>query len=409
MNDKKNKHGGTLVMVMLVLLSLSILSLGMFKLAERAAVEAIHELHTAQAFWVAESGLQQVAVRLSADSFFYDSIGGRDAPQTGTLKDIVIDADGSVGACKWAVWNLNGVFSIVVEGTVGGQQVSLETKAEVEPAIDAAFVAGMGDSDLGAESEVDGSMVGLKDGQKFLFYSPITINGTVYNTGGVEWKGKKSDVDYVNETTSIEIPTPTGFDEEIKTASDSGVSGSSFGSSITLAAGVTNYVNGDVTATSISGFGGTIVMSGNYEPSGDYAIGDGVTIITGGNGVLASGVSGNIGHGVYIWNNGNAELGQITMSDSGVGSTIEAGGDLKVYGSVDFIGLLHAAGGNFDFQEDDSYLDITGAIVSGDSIKMKETSRLVIDFDHKVLPAWMVTALIDAGGMDVKTYGWNQL
>ena len=69
-NTNRNKSGGILVMAMVVLVALTLLASGLLKLKESNAIEGVNVEQSAQAFWLAESGLQHVIQRLNFDPVY---------------------------------------------------------------------------------------------------------------------------------------------------------------------------------------------------------------------------------------------------------------------------------------------------------------------------------------------------
>ncbi|MBW2514688.1 MAG: hypothetical protein JRE21_08990, partial [Deltaproteobacteria bacterium] len=61
---QRSKSGGVLLMAVLVMLAFSILVIGLYKMSATNAVEAVYQDHSNQAFWLAESGLQDAIQRL---------------------------------------------------------------------------------------------------------------------------------------------------------------------------------------------------------------------------------------------------------------------------------------------------------------------------------------------------------
>jgi len=64
----ESKSGGALLMAMLVMLAFTFLAVGLFHMSTTNAIETAYTDHSKQAFWVAESGLQDAIQRLRYDS-----------------------------------------------------------------------------------------------------------------------------------------------------------------------------------------------------------------------------------------------------------------------------------------------------------------------------------------------------
>jgi hypothetical protein len=148
--DQSSKAGGIFVMVMMVMLVFISLSAGLFKLKDTNAVESVQLDHTKQAFWHAETGLQDALQRLSLDSAFEASVRGSTATYTasdGSYQVTVTDnGSGSILLGQYS-------YDIVSMGLKGNQNRRIRQVVDSSPGPGGPITGG-GDIKIGQNTTV---------------------------------------------------------------------------------------------------------------------------------------------------------------------------------------------------------------------------------------------------------------
>ncbi|MDF7808435.1 hypothetical protein P4E94_13355 [Pontiellaceae bacterium B12219] len=124
--DRKSKDGGILPLVLSVLLVMSILGIGLFRLAETDALETGHAQNRARAFWLAEAGVNEFKAIVSEPAHFVPleniDLVGRGVvrgsiPDLGTYSvDVIADAENA--------GRFTQRYTITSTGTAVGGEIS---------------------------------------------------------------------------------------------------------------------------------------------------------------------------------------------------------------------------------------------------------------------------------------------
>ena len=368
MKKMKGKDGGVLVMVMVVMLAFSVLAIGLFKLHDTDALETVYVKQGAEAFWVAETGLQHALSRLRIDKDHREDIVDHydiSSPYVET------DTVANIGVYTNEVWYDNATFKFVIQsgGTVRRAQRLLQLKVELSDfgKFGLAVLDGIITSEMGKDSEINGDVYMNGDFDD----GGIDIDGTVFSSNADD-----------NDSWEF-IPEDGMLDLSIKTDSflpkfdlpNQGVATDPLKLSNT-----TLVVSTSLNVSTIEG-PGTIVVKGNQTFSKDLAIGDNVAIIVEGN--LTIRKNATLGNGVTLFSGGYIDLFKKATAtvNSGDGCAILALGNMKMWKDFNFDGII--------FTEKDLYADkdlnVSGTIITRDGFDMKKNAS--VTFDAGLIPA----------------------
>jgi Tfp pilus assembly protein PilX len=162
---QRSKSGGVLLMAMLVMLAFSILAIGLYQMSATNAVETVYHSQLSQAFWEAESGLQDAVQRLaSSDDTFRKSAVGKsasfsvtnDTDQTGYTVIVTDSLEGNVLSQYYE-------FDVVSTGWKGGMSRNIQQRLATQPGFISAIMA-PGNIDISANTLVSGPIMVLDDG-----------------------------------------------------------------------------------------------------------------------------------------------------------------------------------------------------------------------------------------------------
>lgn len=398
MKSESNKQGGALVMVMVILVALSILSVGLFKLAEYDAVETVRETLSTQAFWVAESGLQQTLERILTDKNYRGLVSNReeyaDDPDGVGTYQIDIDGAGKTGSYDLAVWR-DGTkdYYIEVQATVNNMKRRLFLAAKnVRPDLSYAIMVVNGDARIKKNAEINGSLYTW--GELWLLQD-VSVLGSIF---AKEFKGS-DDYDVTGLAEEMEFEFDSEYYQNELNDAASGKKKALKSSTLNLNNGTT-YVNGNVAISKEITGPGTLVVNGNINFSGNYSIDDDVQIILSGN--FSAGKEGTLGTNVNIFAKGNGTFGKATMNGDGASSMIFAG-NFNANKEIEYSGLIYA-GGNVNFKKT-SVID--GSIIAGGNFDIDKDS--VITYDQDMIPAWILDGNMFIVERFTSDNTWNEL
>jgi len=377
-----SKNGGTMVMVMVVMMALAIISVGLFKLVERNAIETVHETQASQAFWVVESGLQQTLEKILTDKYYRNSISADkdfpNDPDDAGPYEVEIDGVGRAGKYSVELYREGRDYNITVKGDVGGIPRCLNTvAANVQPDLAYAVMVLDGTADIQKDSKIDGK---LHDWGLIKLAQGVSVSGEIYakamsgNDYDYTELTEQADVtfkqNYYNAELALAKKTTSSGGEKGRSAKrgrsgkrgrgdrrereerkggkkNPGSSGDDVKENINLD-GKTRYINGDVKIQSLISGPGMLVVDGDITFEKNYSIDDEVKIILSGD--VNAKKSGSFGTNMLIFAKGKMKLGKSTMSRQG-SSTLMAIGDITIDKNL---------GSDDDEDEDDDYHDHHG-------------------------------------------------
>jgi len=408
MKKRFSKQGGALVMVLVVLLALTILSGGLFKLAEQNAIESIRETHRTQAFWIAESGLQQTLQKILTDKFYrnwiWEGEEKADDPDGVGTYQIDIDGAGQTGNYDLFVWREGANnYYIEVQAAVKGMKRWLLLEAKnLRPDLSYAIMTINGNARIKKDANIDGSIYSW--GELWLF-DGVEVLGDIL---AKDFKGSDDyDVTELDEEMEFEFDEEY-YKDELQAASDAsplGGLGKALDEDIDYNLDLdsydhdTLYVNGNVSIPNKIEGPGTLVINGNIDFTKNYSIDDNVRIILTGD--FNAKKEGTLGTNVNVFAKGNGKISKATMSGEDGASSMIFIGNLTVDKEIDFSGLVYT-GGNINFKKT---TDIRGTVIAGGNFDMDMDS--VITFDSNMIPKWVLDAIYIERFTTDNT--WNEL
>ena len=394
-NTKPNsKNGGVLVMVMVVMIAFSILAIGLFKLQETDAVEAVYVEQANQAFWLAESGMQRALHKLRTEKDF------RDFP--GPLNEMVGEGLYDVNVSKAAASN---TWVIVSTGTVMG----VSRVVTLDPLLTAEI--GYAIMNLGSEqSHLD--KVGSIDGNVYSLGN-IDINGNALpGITGEVLATSADNIEYTELTSDDRVEMEidaSGFD-----LSPNPYDLPSYTNIAVITGGTTNMVPFlDLTGNKpVWASGGLVLQNGTFGDgelvvtgvlkfpnSGDaFIIHSNATIIV--NGDLKAGKDGTFGEDVVVYVTGSMTLQKAAGSAS---TTFLVEGNLVIKKNLVFNGFIFSEGS----VTVDGNLNLSGSLIAGASFDLKKDYD--INYDPSQIPANVLNNMIVYVTYATSPGTWNEV
>lgn len=390
MKTVRGKEGGVLIMVMVVMLAMSALAVGLHRLHETDALEAVYVKHSAEAFWVAEAGLQQTLSRLRTDTAFRKFVSSDpDNPDTATE---------TVGAGRYEVevWGdgLGNNFSIRSRGTVRDSERLLLLSVVLNEFGPHGLITLDGDSRIRDGANIDGS---------------IYQNGELTTRGDVDITGDVLAENYTDFDPGYPIPEDGYIDISIDTDYFSPyLSAASTGATIVtntldLAGGLV-VVNSSINPERIisSGGAGVLVVKGNQTFSKDFEVGSYVTIIVDGD--LSIQKNAGFGDNVTMFSTGEMDLFKNATADviTGTGCAFLALDDVKIKKELEFDGIIFTEGELVA----DKDLQVSGTIVTKDGFDIKKDAT--VTFDESVIPQKVREDMVSLNFIVAQSF-WDEL
>jgi hypothetical protein len=391
-----NKKGGTLVVVMMVMTALTIISIGLFKVAERNAIEAVHQTQSAQAFWVVESGLQHTLEKIYTDEYYRDAVStDKDYPDQEGPYTVEIDDAGQTGEYTVEELYRDGInnrdYHITVRGTVAGMSRRLYiVAAGVRKNLSYGIMVLDGQARIKQDSQINGSLYTWGD---LNLFSGVTVSDSIHA------KTISDGHDYIKlfQATSVTLDGSSFYSELDLAAA---FPGGNINSDINLNDYVNNtlYVNGNANIPKKITGPGKLVIDGNLKFTKNYSVDDDVEIIV--NGDVNAKKNGSYGTNVTLFATGKADFDKATMGESGASSVLILG-DINVEKEIDFSGLIYSEG-NINLKKT---ADVSGSIISGGNFDMDKDA--VVTYDASLIPAWLLDMLVVDRYTSDNT--WNEL
>lgn len=346
------RSGAILGMVLVLVLVISLVGMGLIRLGSVNSVEVSRHVNMNKAFWAAESGLQHAKAEMRAHPVSYQSQLTQNISNEWFY-------DARISTTDYLH------FTVVSTGIVQGATRVVASVVTVVPggwpdAFYYTLFGGGGSMAVGKDATiVTGSVYQI--GDVSFQKNPTITNGYVYATGNVDGFTKTPPPD----------PAPTM--PEFDTSSYSNTIALAASSSNTVVpanlGGITNYVNGNATITSLGG-SGTLVVSGNVDLklNAGQSLAANVRILSGGlvtfskNTQTGSNSFIYAGTGFYFGKDCNLIQSCVLVSP---GSLSTDGSSAKDF---TFTGVIYC-GGTITM---DKNANITGAIVAGDGFQIKK-------------------------------------
>jgi hypothetical protein len=405
---QRSKSGGVLLMALLVMLAFSILAIGLYQMSATNAVETVYQDHSNEAFWVAETGLQDAIQRLRYDADFRDTAA--DGAESFTVTNDVSGTGYDV-----TVSYLDGTrfleyyrFNVVSTGWKNGMNRTIRQYVSTRPGFISAIMA-PNIINVAANTIVSGPIMVLDEGSLTLDdKNPKDLPGdfdTVILADDASMdpdSNAKLPDDYAVLDLSVpdSIPAMPNFskyldiaelEDEVYDPIDPAypitnlvidVSGNTY---VNYPAGLVVYkITGDGRLVNT----GDITVIGDVNAAGDVS--SDVSILSFGdlriekktdfgNNILLYGFNTvYFGDGSYC--PGNSAI----MADGGTfGAGIaEANDDIVMGGQSQFSGVVFADEGDVDIQAGsggDANTRIVGTVISGNSVDMNSNTEIIFD------------------------------
>jgi hypothetical protein len=340
MLSHSNTRGSVLVMVMVLLLAFSMLTVSLLQTGRDSSLQSIQEQRNAQAHWVAEAGLEKTLAMIKASKNYRNNpqpISGDlegSNPEMEVYYAVTVDKTDGPGLEE-------STYLIESTGTVSTALISAEATVRVRvtgaPGVDQGFIALGGQSKIKSASSVNitADIYIAGDGE-------IGKNANIYGTledgdDAYDLPDPAIDVPYMD----FPIVDRTPYQALVNTAAT--YPSTNFSGSITFD-GTTNYYNGNVTITGISGSGGgSVVATGSITVTDKLRSLPQGTALVAGTDIVFSTLASTAG------NNELFAFGDITFISNtqinGTGNSLLAMGGISLSANASpFAGIIYAEG-----------------------------------------------------------------
>jgi hypothetical protein len=396
--QSRNKHGGILLMAMLMTLAFSILAIGLFKLFDTDAMETISVEHHRRAFWMAEAGLEEVMDRLVLDEFFRNN-PGLDVPYT------VNYSEGSFSNASYTIESVaispvggtGDVYSVVSRGDVGSMNRRLQMDILVRPGGPHALRSMRGNVEIDSNVYIDGDVfvdlgdVAIQSKENLNPNNPTGIDGFLVAGGTVSGKGAGS-VNTIQMSPPLQPSVDMGYWQPFLNNVNINPNTDGFFDYTT-----SNYVDEVFISTGVSNYSylGIMQSGKKMEIDGTQSGTNNFHYLVSATGILFDNwitlrertiiiADGDVTFDQHmetyndcvVFATGDIYVRQAS-SASGVGATLIAMGDIELEQNAIFTGIIFAEG-EVDIG---SNAEITGTIIGGDGISLDSNVEVTFDPD----------------------------
>ncbi len=402
MSNTHSKQGGIMLIVLVVLIALSTLSVGLFKLAERDGVEAIYAMSKEQAFWLAESGLQKNLEKILTNKTYRDSVAEGRVNALYETDSMAVDDSGVAGLCETYTWK-TGVndYMIEVHANVRGMKRRLQLSAE-NVRYDLPYVLSTrnGNARIKGGTTINGDLSVWGD---LAFFAGVVAPGKLY--------AKRFSAFGVYDFTPLTSLDPLGFvfdiydGELMDAANGTPMAGSVHSGNLSGDVDLTTYadnalyVSGNVSITQKITGPGKLVVNGAVGFAQNYTLGSDVQIITRGN--FDAMKEGTLGTNVNIFAKGSGNFDKATSGGGGSSAMVFLGA-LNVDREFVYSGLVYT-GGSANFKATSK---ITGAILTDSWFDIDQNS--VLTYDADAISEWLLYSFFK-GQRFTSDNEWNEL
>lgn len=405
--ERQSKEGAALLVVILVTLVFSILSIGLFKLSETSAVEAVKVEHYKQAFWLAEAGLADGMTLLKHYPEFRADPSGYTVP-TKTVAEVGGTYDLTVEKEVINTSTEQYAYTITSVGRVNGITRRLQTVVSSYPGSNNIIIGINGNTDLAANIDVVGSIAQIE--------GTLTMKDSRYMDGYfIMGDGEDALTDKKGEAIVANYPPPPvpaikydDYDGVItKLANNTNFPHKTSVVTTESVLSGTLYFNADEvivagTGTTIAD-GTTIVTTGSISfPKSHVTIGRNVTIVAAD---FSMANQSDIGGGSLIYSQKNIYLANASDSSASgqPGVTLLARGDITLASQIDFRGIMFAEGTvNLDANG-----SIEGSIIGG--IGINADANMSLTYDPTVYTAGTPIDPIALGDVILTQTTWREI
>jgi acetyltransferase-like isoleucine patch superfamily enzyme len=389
-----NKNGAALALAMITVIIVTLFILGIMHLGSVHGIQTARFTQSAQAFWIAEAGLNHTIDLLMTDPDLWDNVTeGSTATLDGDLfngsSHIEFSGISQPDPDNDEIWQL----TVYAAGSVQNQTRAIQTTITAGPGFDSAiWLVGDGETTLKAASVAIYGKIYIPFGSMDIANNAEVPDG-IYTTDANQVDGNDKNY-FVNEWDADDFILPPDFEDDVMPFyndkfNDHFVTNTIPAGNIDLPSDGYTSQDGDLLLadnSQITG-DGTLLVSGNLTIGDNVTIGDGVTIIANG-GVIQTGKEFTLGENVTLYSGADLTIGKHPTTE--YGSLFVAAGDVTMdsgNAATIFKGIIYAGGdvhiyGNFD---------VEGSIVSEGNIELE--ANVKINYDPSVfgqpLPEWL--------------------
>ncbi len=394
--NHSNKHGGALLMAMLVMLAFSILAIGLFKLFQTDAVESVYVEQHRRAFWMAETGLERVMDRLALDQPF------RNNPDL-SVPYTVVDNAGAHSNTSYKIASITtssvgatgSVYTVTVVGYAGTMNRRIQQTVLVRPGGPNALRATGGDIVIDSNVHIDGDVfvdegdVTINAKENLSSQNPTGVDGyLIVSVGSVSGRGA-SRVDVIESPPppqpSIDMTFWQPFLDGVTLDPNPNTNGLVDVDAIYITTGVSNYNYSATNSTMTTGkdliIDGTASGTNGFHylvsvTSIDFnhrsVVKDQTIIIVVGDVNFAQNVTFH--NNCIVFATGDIYVEQ-SSDASGIGATLIAQGDVTFGQNMTFHGIIYAEGTVNVGQNS----KIKGTIIADDGINIDSNAEITFD------------------------------
>ncbi len=405
--SEKSRDGGVLVMAMIVMLTFSILAIGLFKLHETDAVETVYVEHYKQAFWLAEAGLADGELLVQYSKAF------RDNPTTFTIPQGVtneaVDGYTDMNVARTTVDNVAGIydFEITSVGYVKGFNRRLRKTYRAFPGGKYAIIGISGHTDLAANVTINGPIAQIEG----------TVN--VHDSRGLEdyiimGDGEGSLTDKKGVAVVANLPPPpapaidaTKYTDLLNsTTNDPSLIKAGGIVSSTSLSGTHVYTNAVEFSAKINiADDSVIVANGSIRFSGSHAvIGQNVVIVSGNNIHFRVQATVKAGAEIFAINNIEFESGNSSLTSTDPVLLMALNGNIIMNSNFEFRGIMIAENGQVQLNSNG---DITGTVIGG--VGVDANANISITYDESVFTEGTPVIPKSFGDVILTAATWQEL
>ncbi len=366
MKKMKGKDGGVLVMVMVVMLAFSVLAIGLFKLRDTDTLETVYVKHTAQAFWVAEAGLQRTLDKLRSNKAYREGVAAISFDEASATEETDMVGNGSYVAAVWYNTSLSN-FVIQSRGTVMDGERLLRLEAGLSDFGTYGLVTLDGDSKIFKDATIDGS---IYQNGKLRVSGGVNITGDVLADNHDDFASGSS----IPEDGVLELSIDTSFFDIDLVRPTTGAT--IITNTLNLAGGIVVVDSSiDKFTNRIIGGGTLVVKSGGQSFKNGLFVDPYTTIIVVGD--LTIEKNATFGENVVLFSTGGMDLFKSATADvvTGTGCAFLTLGDMKIKKELTFDGLIFSEGSITA----DKDLDVSGTIITQDGFTLKKDATVTFD------------------------------
>lgn len=371
MKNINSKNGGVLLMAMLVLLAFSILAIGLFKLEQTDAVEAVYVEQTDQAFWIAEAGLQRVLNKLRISAAYRKAITDS---YTASSRFTETDTTG-LGSYTADVWGDGSGTNFWIESQ--GNVRAISRRIRLSSTITQFGPGGLNGLDGNSQIRRGGTINGdayVKG--EFSVRAGTTISGEVLTENYEDFPEGGSPIP---EDGVLDLSIDRSYFEPYLNMS---VNDSINVESLDLAGGnivVNRTPNQTDTPTNIFSTvtGGVLVIKGSQTFGKEMSVGNDITLIVDGDLTILK--TATFGNNVTVYATGEMDLFKDATATSsvGTGSTFMSLDNMKINKDLNFDGLIFTEG----HAEISGDLTLTGSLIA-DTFDIRMGATVTADEDR---------------------------